>query len=322
MYVLNLRLINIRNHTNSFYELSNETLFTGENGSGKTTILESLYILFGLKSFKKQPLSSAVTFDKDFFRIESEIKDGSLISDVVCLFNNKRTTMINGEDIDNIVDYVYNHPIACYTPDILGILSKEQQDRRNFIDRFIFYYDKEHIYDIKHYNRLLSQKQAEFDKEASDFIYLDVLNEKIINEINENLKELYKSLDFSMENVFINYSSNILDTSLFNKEKFIKKSLYGIHRDKIEMCLDNKIIEKFSSTGQKKTFILLCLYSFIKIIEENRKISIITLLDDFEAALDKKRAEFIKNIFSNNRQVLYTGVDNTRLNFENVINIK
>ena len=155
MYVLNLRLINIRNHTNSFYELSNETLFTGENGSGKTTILESLYILFGLKSFKKQPLSSAVTFDKDFFRIESEIKDGSLISDVVCLFNNKRTTMINGEDIDNIVDYVYNHPIACYTPDILGILSKEQQDRRNFIDRFIFYYDKEHIYDIKHYKRLL-----------------------------------------------------------------------------------------------------------------------------------------------------------------------
>ncbi len=330
MYVLNLRLINIRNHTNSFYELSNETLFTGENGSGKTTILESLYILFGLKSFKKQPLSSAVTFDKDFFRIESEIKDGSLISDVVCLFNNKRTTMINGEDIDNIVDYVYNHPIACYTPDILGILSKEQQDR------FIFYYDKEHIYDIKHYNRLLSQKQAEFDKEASDFIYLDVLNEKIvylsekisnkrvkiIDEINENLKELYKSLDFSMENVFINYSSNILNTSLFNKEKFIKKSLYGIHRDKIEMCLDNKIIEKFSSTGQKKTFILLCLYSFIKIIEENRKISIITLLDDFEAALDKKRAEFIKNIFSNSRQVLYTGVDNTRLNFENVINIK
>ena len=332
MYVLNLRLINIRNHTNSFYELSNETLFTGENGSGKTTILESLYILFGLKSFKKQPLSSAVTFDKDFFRIESEIKDGSLISDVVCLFNNKRTTMINGEDIDNIVDYVYNHPIACYTPDILGILSKEQQDRRNFI----FYYDKELIYDIKHYYRLLSQKLSEFDKEASDFIYLDVLNEKIvylsekisnkrvkiIDEINENLKELYKSLDFSMENVFINYSSNILNTSLFNKEKFIKKSLYGIHRDKIEMCLDNKIIEKFSSTGQKKTFILLCLYSFIKIIEENRKISIITLLDDFEAALDKKRAEFIKNIFSNSRQVLYTGVDNTRLNFENVINIK
>lgn len=336
MYASNLKLINLRNHTNSFYELSNETLFTGENGSGKTTILEALYILFGLRSFKKQPLSSAVTFDKEFFRIESEIKDGSLTSDAVCLFKNKRITMINGEDIEDIADYVYNHPVACYTPEMLGILSKEQQDRRNFIDRFIFYYDKEHIYDIKHYNRLLSQKQAEFDKETSDFIYLDIINEKIIylsnkisskrvkiiNEVNKNLKELYNSLDFSMENVFINYSSNMSDTSLLNKEKFIKKSLYGIHRDKIEMYLDEKVIEKFSSTGQKKTFILLCLYSFIKVIEESRKISIIALLDDFEAALDKKRAEFIKNIFSNNRQVLYTGADNTRLNFENVINIK
>ena len=80
-----------------------------------------------------------------------------------------------------------------------------------------------------------------------------------------------------------------------------------------------KIIEKFSSTGQKKTFILLCLYSFIKIIEESRKISIITLLDNFEAALDRKLTEFIKNIFSNNRYVLYTGIDNTRFNFENIL---
>ena len=152
MYASNLKLINLRNHTNSFYELSNETLFIGENGSGKTTILEALYILFGLRSFKKQPLSSAVTFNEEFFRIESEIKDGSLISDAVCLFKNKRITMVNGEDIENIADYVYNHPVACYTPEMLGILSKDQQDRRNFIDRFIFYYDKEHIYDVKHYN--------------------------------------------------------------------------------------------------------------------------------------------------------------------------
>ena len=336
MYASNLKLINLRNHTNSFYELSMETLFIGENGSGKTTILEAIYILLGLKSFKKQPLSSAVTFNEEFFRIESEIKEDQLISDAVCIFKNKRITTVNGEDINDIADYIYNYPVACYTPEMLGILSKDQQDRRNFIDRFIFYYDKEHIYDIKHYNRLLSQKQAEFDKESSDFIYLDVLNEKIvylsnkisskrvkiIDEVNKSLKELYNSLDFTMENVFISYSSNISDISLLNKEKFMKKSLYGIHRDKIEMCLNDKIIEKFSSTGQKKTFILLCLYSFIKIIEENRKISIITLLDDFEAALDRKRAEFIKNIFSNNRQVLYTGVDNTRLNFENVINIK
>ena len=88
------------------------------------------------------------------------------------------------------------------------------------------------------------------------------------------------------------------------------------------MVLNDLIIEKFSSTGQKKTFSLLSLYSFIKIIEEKRNMNIITLLDDFEAALDIKRALFIKNLFSNNRQVLYTGVDNSRLGFKNVIELK
>lgn len=336
MYVKNLKLTNLRIHTNLNYDISKETLFIGKNGSGKTTILEAVYILFGLKSFKKQPLSSVISFGKDFFKIESEIDDCSLISDAVCLFKNKRITTLNGEEIEDIADYMYNYPVACYTPDMLGILSKEQQDRRNFIDRFIFYHDKEYISDIKYYNRLLLQKQAEFSKDTVDFIYLDVINEKlvflsnkisnkrnkIIKEVNKNLKEIYSSLNFNMENVFINYSSNTSDTSLLNKEKFIKKSLFGIHRDKVEMCLDDKTIEKFSSTGQKKTFILLCLYSFIKIIEENRKINILTLLDDFEAALDNQRAEFLKSIFSNKRQVLYTGVENSRFNFENIITIK
>ena len=143
----------------------------------------------------------------------------------------------------------------------------------------------------------------------------------MVEELNNYLNNVYNRLEFKYEKVFIKYSSNILDESLLNKEKIIKKILYGVHRDKIEMELDNKVIEKFSSTGQKKTFSLLSLYSFIKIIEENRKISIITLLDDFEAALDSGRASFIKDLFSTGRQVLYTGVDNSKLNFKNTIKL-
>ncbi len=336
MYVENIKLINLRNHTSSYYELNNETLFIGDNGTGKTTILEALYILLSLKSFKKQPLSSSISFGKDFFKIESELKENSFLNEVVCLFNNKRITTINGEEIESIADYMYSYPIACYTPEMLGILSKEQIDRRNYVDKFIFYYNKDYFFDLKQYNRLLLQKQAEFEKENIDFIYLDVLNEKIIqlskkisekreniiNKVNENLKNLYKTKEFNIDNVYLKYTNNISDTYLLNKEKFIKKALYGTNKDKIDMCLNEKVIEKFSSTGQKKTFILLCLYCFIKIIEENRKTSIITLLDDFEAALDRNRAEIIKNIFSDKRQVLYTGVDNSRLKFENIISIK
>ena len=335
MQVLNLKLNNFRNHISSKYDLEDETIFIGENGTGKTSILEALYILFGVKSFKKQPFSSIINFNSDFFRIESDIAEENYNSNIICLYKNKRSTMYNGDEIENIADFIYNYPIAFYTPENLGILSKDQIDRRNFLDRFIFYYDKKHIYDIKTYTRILSQKTAELEKDNIDYTYIDVLNEKIISlsntiyskrnkmveELNNYLNNVYNRLEFKYEKVFIKYSSNILDESLLNKEKIIKKILYGVHRDKIEMELDNKVIEKFSSTGQKKTFSLLSLYSFIKIIEENRKISIITLLDDFEAALDSGRASFIKDLFSTGRQVLYTGVDNSRLNFKNTIKL-
>ena len=335
MQVLNLKLNNFRNHISSKYDLEDETIFIGENGTGKTSILEALYILFGVKSFKKQPFSSIINFNSDFFRIESDIAEENYNSNIICLYKNKRSTMYNGDEIENIADFIYNYPIAFYTPENLGILSKDQIDRRNFLDRFIFYYDKKHIYDIKTYTRILSQKTAELEKDNIDYTYIDVLNEKIISlsntiyskrnkmveELNNYINNVYNRLEFKYEKVFIKYSSNILDESLLNKEKIIKKILYGVHRDKIEMELDNKVIEKFSSTGQKKTFSLLSLYSFIKIIEENRKISIITLLDDFEAALDSGRASFIKDLFSTGRQVIYTGVDNSKINFKNTIKL-
>ena len=335
MQVLNLKLNNFRNHISSKYDLEDETIFIGENGTGKTSVLEALYILFGVKSFKKQPFSSIINFNSNFFRIESDITEENYNSNIICLYKNKRSTIYNGDEIENIADFIYKYPIAFYTPENLGILSKDQIDRRNFLDRFIFYYDKNHIYDIKTYTRILSQKTAELEKDNIDYTYLDVLNEKIINlsntiyfkrnkmvkELNSYLNNVYNRLEFKYEKVFIKYNSNILDESLLNKEKVIKKILYGVHRDKIEMEIDNKVIEKFSSTGQKKTFSLLSLYSFIKIIEENRKISIITLLDDFEAALDNGRASFIKDLFSKGRQVLYTGVDNSKLNFKNTIKL-
>lgn len=335
MQVLTLKLNNFRSHLSSYYDISDETYFIGENGTGKTSILESIYILFGLKSFKKQPFSSIINFNTDFFRIESEIKESDYNSNIICLYKNKRSTLYNGDEVENIADYIYNYPVAFYTPENLGLLSKEQIDRRNFLDRFIFYYDKKHIYDIKTYTRILSQKTTELEKDNIDYTYIDVLNEKLIqlsniiynkrlkmvNELNNMLEKIYSSLEFTYEKVFIKYTSNISDESLINKEKIMKKILYGIHKDKIEMQLHDKIIEKFSSTGQKKTFSLLSLYSFIKIIEENRKISIITLLDDFEAALDYKRASFIKELYADKRQVLYTGVDDSKLNFKNIIKL-
>lgn len=329
MKLLNIKLNNFRNHINSFYELNDEIIITGLNGTGKTTILEAIYTLFSLKTYKKQPVNSLINFNNNFLRIETNLKNEELEYNCVYFFDKKRTSLLNGEEIDDLVSYLYNNPIALYAPDYLGLLSKDQTDRRNFIDKFIFYSDKSFLLILKKYNRLITQKQIEFNKDFCDSIYIDILNNEIvklsntiyekrkniITNINNELKNIYLLLDFNIENVFLDYSSNINDLDILNKEIITKKNLYGIHRDKINMTLDNKLIEKFSSTGQKKTFNLLILYCLIKYIEDLRNINIVTLLDDFEAALDINRALFLKDLYSNKRQVIYTGIDNIKLNF-------
>ena len=75
----------------------------------------------------------------------------------------------------------------------------------------------------------------------------------MVDELNLMLKNIYSKLEFTYEEVFIKYTSNILDESLINKEKIMKKILYGVHRDKIEMQLQDKIIEKYISYIRHKT---------------------------------------------------------------------
>lgn len=337
MFLKSLKIINVRIHKHSQYEFSDENILTGDNGAGKTTVLESIYLLSSMRGFKKQPLSSVVSFGESFMRIEAEMIMDNSSSIMSLKYDGKKNIFIDKTPVEKISDFIYDFPVSCYTPDSPGILSQSQSDRRSFIDRHIFYTDKSHLEDLRLYNRLIMQKNAileKDDKEDIDFDYLDVLNEKItilantisgkrkylIGEINKELQEIYSSLSFPMETVLLSYKTNINNKDIIRKEFLKKKSEYGIHRDKIEMCLDSKVIEKFSSIGQKKTFVLLCLYASLKNVEKKRKSSIITLLDDFEATLDKKRAFLLKDIFSNERQTIFTGVE-PRINFKNIINI-
>ncbi len=334
MHINTVKLINVRNHQSSFYELDSETIFTGENGCGKTTVLESLYFLFATRGFKKQPLSSVVSFNENFLRIESNITSNDLEYDVVLKYAGKRSILIDDVAIDSIYEFMYSNPIAVYSNDFQGVLSSVHGDRRSFIDRYIYYTDKPFADVLRKYNHLISQKTSELDKDYFDKTYIELLNDEIvklsvlisakrqeiISIINKSLEQIYVDAPYA-SNIYLSYKTNVKDTSLFDKELVNRRISYGVHRDKIEMVKDNRAIEKFSSFGQKKTFALFCLLSILKHVEQFRKTGIITLLDDFSAGLDGTRAGLLKELYSHNRQVIYTGVDASNLDYKKIIKL-
>ena len=337
MLLTKLKLLNVRNHLKLDLTFSKETLFIGANGIGKSSILESIYILLSMRGFKRQPLSSLISFDEKFLRVEGIMFQQSNMSEqeIVLKYHNKKTLTIDGEAISNYNEYLYSHLVKAYTPDHLGILSVSQSDRRSFIDRSIFYTDINYINELRSYNRYIDQKNEEISKDSCDQLYINILNEKIFHLSNIIYKKRLATVDkinmglsaYCSENFkefsdyYLHYESNSLDDSLFSKEGYIKRSLYGSQRDKFYMYKYDKAIERYSSFGQKKIFSLIVMLTLINMIESVRGEEVICLLDDFESGLDKNNSEKLRNILSNGRQTVYSGIENERKGYENVIDI-
>jgi len=321
MWLKNLKLNNFRNHDNIFLPLSETVYIEGSNGSGKTSILEAVYLMLAMKSFKLQPVSSMVKFESDYLRIESDYYDET-DHNILYFYDNKRTLKIDGDKYEKVTDHIYNFPVFSYSPEGTSILSKEQRERRSFIDKTAFYVNKDHLDNLFVYRRLIAQKSAEFAKEKINKIFIETINDQLVNaakKISEKRDLIVKSINNYLEYFYsessqeiftLEYRTNVNDTDILEQEFDKRKCLYGIHRDRFYSYDKRRIYDKFSSFGQRKTFILSVLYGALKMVEEKRKSAIIVLLDDFEAGLDAGRIDRIKDIFCSERQVLITGVNN------------
>lgn len=324
MLIDKVRLQNFRCHTDSTFDLDTATFIEGENGSGKTSILEAVYLLLNLKSFKEPSPKNIVRFDEGYVRINAEYSTDEASGEITYFFDEARTLKKDGVCVLDVPDYLTSNPVFCYSPDTSTILAKEQKVRRSYIDRVCFYRDRAHIFDLRYYNRLVTQKTAELQKQRPDSNYIDSVNEQLVKVsekiserrqtavlmINKRLSETYGSFGKDDELFSLDYITNTKDKSMLGRELKARKCLYGSHRDKFYSRNMETVYDRFSSYGQKKTFELLVLYAVLLDVEELLKTGIITLLDDFEAGLDEKRAMSFLEMFAGKRQILVTGVKN------------
>ncbi|QAR31974.1 DNA replication/repair protein RecF [Geovibrio thiophilus] len=324
MLIESIRLQNFRCHADSNYSFDKATFIEGENGSGKTSVVEAVYLLLNLKSFKEPSPKSVTGFGKEFLRIEAEYFSEDDSGSLIYFFDDVRTLKKNGVCVLDIPDYLTSNPVFCYSPDTSTILAKEQKIRRNFIDRLCFYRERAHIFDLRYFNRLVAQKTAELQKQRPDIDYIETVNEKLTEVcdkislrrksaagmINSKLEAMYAGFGGEDEFFTLDYVTNTGDTEIMRKEASAGKCLYGVHRDRFYSRNTGRIYDKFSSYGQKKTFELLVLAAILLDVEEMLKTDIITLLDDFEAGLDEKRSAAFFSMFSGKRQVIMTGVKN------------
>ncbi|UOD35412.1 DNA replication/repair protein RecF [Deferribacteraceae bacterium V6Fe1] len=331
MFIKKLRIVNFRNHKDSIFAFDKINYVSGKNGTGKTSLAEAISVILTLKSFRQHNFKKIISFDSDFLYLNAKlVDDKDNFTDIKFKYDKKKELFIN-DNKEPFDSYIKDKLLFTYSPENEGILSKNQKDRRSFIDRVIFYKNFDYLSILKKYNKLLEIKKNILESGKIDKDYLDVINEELLSlslKITDfrvkEIKFLNKKLSQEFNNIFKNETfeilikENIPDKDNFKKEIFAGKILSGCHLDKIYFSLNGKIYEDFASFGQRKTFSLITLASILLSIEDFRKSGIILVLDDFEVGLDSERIGVFKSIFEK-YQLIITGVENRY--FKNANNI-
>jgi DNA replication and repair protein RecF len=324
MYLETLRLINFKNYRNIEFNFNEEiNCLVGENGVGKTNVLDAIYYLSLAKSSFNISDNQIIRHGESNFSILGKFLKDENLFEVKCksALNNKKSISINDEVYERIKDHIGLFPVVLISPNDTDIIRGISENRRKFVDGVIAQIDKDYLNNLLRYNHTLKQRNAllkhtenisqlDYDLiESFDQSLLDTgkkihaLRRKFIDRFLPVLQRLYSDISDHKEIIGIRYCSDMEDADL---EKLLKENLYkdillnrtstGIHRDDYLIKIDGYPMKKFASQGQQKSLIVSLKIAQFEIMREESGFKPILLMDDVFDKLDDQRIEKIMNL--------------------------
>ncbi len=353
MKITNLTLTNFRNYDNETISFNDGLNFiVGANAQGKTNMLESIYLISVGKSPKNSKEKQMINFSKEksLININFDTRVGKKNIKMYLDKSNKKSIKINELNILKLTELVGTLSIVYFSPDELKLIKEVPEDRRKFLDISISQFDKNYLYNLLKYEKILKQRNAilkssdslESKKEQLKLFTPQLIDtaEKIIEKrlnfiekLNKIAPNIHKFIT-SSENLSISYSykkkENITIhddlTSLFDKsvdkEIELGYTTIGPHRDDLIFYINDLDCKFYASQGQQRTVALVVKLSLMEIIKNEINEYPILLLDDVLSELDENRQFRLLNM-TNKYQTIITCTQIPKLDFNyNVINIK
>ena len=262
MHIRRIELTNFRNYEKIKLEnLDNINIIIGNNGIGKTSILESIYVASTCRTFKSNDEGVLVNNNKDFFKVKVDIENNGKIKKLdYILTDNGKKTKINNILKRRISDYIFQYKVILFSPDEMTLIKESPNVRRNYLNVSLSQINKFYMKLLKDYNVLIKNKNEYLKRlyvnSNMDSRYLDIIDEKIaeigseickirseyISKINKYLRKNFQKFR-NNDNVYVKYSSQFLDkdkkeiVSLLKKNRDSEMNLCitrtGLHRDDI-----------------------------------------------------------------------------------------
>jgi len=352
MYVKELRLKNFRNYEDEVFVFSKDTnIIYGNNAQGKTNALEAVYLFSIGKSFRTQQDKELIAFDRKYTKITVLFDDSTRENEIEITVrrDKKKQIKLNGVPINKISELIGHFTVVLFSPDELNLTKGSPNARRRFLDIAISQMRPKYYHILRKYNKILEQrnsliKKMRYTNDKSLIETIDVWNEKLADygmAIVSYRKKFADSLRDFAKKIHHEISGEVFDieykTSFQSKEEFLEKlsksldkeiemgfTLYGPHRDDLDIRIADKDIKIYGSQGQHRSAVLALKLAQADMIYEDCGEYPVLLLDDIMSELDAGRRAYLSGKICD-KQVIITCTDADTLSADSrakQINIK
>jgi DNA replication and repair protein RecF len=293
----------------------------GENGIGKTNILEAIYLLSTGRSFRTSNLSELIQHGEETFRIEASFEKEGIDQSLVLFFDGSLRKMKHNETVSsNFTALLGLLPSVIYAPSDIQLITGSPKDRRRFINLQIAQSDPLYVYYLGRYSKALLQRNTLLKKKRLDAIeiweqelsnssnYLMLKRRETLKLLSERTRKFHALLCGKEEKPLLFYLPSIQEECTpevwqrqREKELEIGYTLVGPHRDDFFIKLNGKGSRQYASEGQKRTLV-----SAMKLAECETLEAPIFSIDDFGAHLDQSRQALFKIEMKNHTQTFIT----------------
>ncbi len=340
MHLARIELTNFKNYEEVALDFSpGFNCFVGNNGVGKTNILDAVHYLSLTKSFFNNSDTLSIRHGEDYFILKGQfVRDGES-EELFCAFQKQKQKVfrLNGKEYQRMSDHVGRFPVVMLSPADSTLISGGSEERRRFVNMMISQYDPAYLESHMRYNKALLQRNSVLRANGQDAgSMLEIYDEQMAHEaqiiyearrrLTENLVPLfssyYEKISGSAEEVDMRYRSHLgngdylqqmLDSR--GRDYALQYTTTGIHRDDLVFGIDGHPAKTTASQGQQKSFIVALKLAKFGLISRMKGFAPALLLDDIFDKFDQSRVEEIIRLVSSGEfgQVFITDTQQDRI---------
>jgi DNA replication and repair protein RecF len=336
-----LTILNYKNIAEAQLQFSPKVnCLIGNNGMGKTNVLDAIYYLSYCKSFtSNNEHSAAINHDANFLMLQGRYsRKGSTEEISLSVQRGKRKTVKrNGKDYKRLSEHVGLLPLVMISPLDWDLIRGGGDERRRLMDQIISQGNRKYLDALIRYNKALEQRNSMIKNDYRDpLLYESVENvmdstaatlhesrKQWLEEFTPIFMRYYSAISGDAEQVRLSYKSHLTELSMQqllnanrDRDMIMGYTTRGVHRDDIDLWLGNHSMRKTGSQGQCKTYTIALRMAQFEFLKKYTGTTPILLLDDIFDKLDERRVVSIINVVSNSQdfgQIFITDTNRTHL---------